>query len=601
MSISNISFLIISFIYVAMTAVIYFTKKKLDTIENRIFTKIIIANIVGVCLDFSSVCLAFYSDHGILFRTINKLYLIYLLTWVSLFTIYTINISMSKEKANRVSKIVQYSYLPILACIVGFKLNYFVDKGVFYTYGTGATIMYGVSGIYVVIMGICILMNIKEIRSKKFTPIIIYILFGSFVSALQMTYPSLLIITAMESFVTILLFNTIENPDVRMVEALEKANTEAERANRAKSDFLSSMSHEIRTPLNAIIGFSEAVKEDDTIEACHNDADDIIMAGQNLLEIINGILDISKIEAGKMEIVETDYNLKKNCENLAKLIKPRIGEKPIDFKVTIAPDIPDILHGDGSKIKEVITNILTNAVKYTEKGYIDFRVSCINSGDTSTIFISVEDTGRGIKKDQLDKLLFSKFQRLDEDKNTTIEGTGLGMSITKSLVEMMGGRIIVQSKYGEGSKFSVYLKQKIVAMVDTSIQEEKKEEKVSYSDKKILIVDDNALNLKVAARLLKEFDLEPVLIDSGFACLDDIKKGNKYDLILMDDMMPKLSGTDTFRKLKEIEGFNTPVVILTANAVAGEKEKYLELGFDDYLAKPIDKIELKRVLKEYLK
>ena len=161
MSISNISFLIISFIYVAMTAVIYFTKKKLDTIENRIFTKIIIANIVGVCLDFSSVCLAFYSDHGILFRTINKLYLIYLLTWVSLFTIYTINISMSKEKANRVSKIVQYSYLPILACIVGFKLNYFVDKGVFYTYGTGATIMYGVSGIYVVIMGICILMNIK--------------------------------------------------------------------------------------------------------------------------------------------------------------------------------------------------------------------------------------------------------------------------------------------------------------------------------------------------------------------------------------------------------------------------------------------------------
>jgi CheY-like chemotaxis protein/HPt (histidine-containing phosphotransfer) domain-containing protein/anti-sigma regulatory factor (Ser/Thr protein kinase) len=359
------------------------------------------------------------------------------------------------------------------------------------------------------------------------------------------------------------------------------------------------MSHEIRTPLNAIIGFSEAIKNDTTVETCHDDADDIIMAGQNLLEIINGILDISKIEANKMEIVNVNYNLKKNCENIAKLIKPRIGEKPIELKVDIAQDIPDVLYGDGAKIKEVITNILTNAVKYTDKGFIDFKVSCINQKDVSTIFISVEDSGRGIKKENLEKM-FTKFQRLDEDRNTTIEGTGLGLAITKSLVDMMGGRIVVQSKYGVGSKFCVYLKQKIVTMVDTSIAQEEKKVDLNFENKKVLIVDDNMLNLKVASRLIQEFKLEPELVSSGYECIDKINNGNKYDLILLDDMMPKMTGVETLQKLKEIIGFNTPVVILTANAISGMKEKYLAEGFNDYLAKPIDKNELKRVLSNYL-
>ena len=278
---------------------------------------------------------------------------------------------------------------------------------------------------------------------------------------LAVLYPQLFIIGFVFSLIVIIMYFTIENPDVKLLNELELAKQNAERANEAKTDFLSSMSHEIRTPLNAIVGFSNSILEDETIEEAKAEAKDIIMASQNLLEIVNGILDISKIEAGKMEIVEVEYCPLEVFDNIAKLIKPRIGEKPIELKTNFSPDIPAVLYGDMNKVREVITNLLTNAAKYTEKGIIDLSVQCINTKNKSKLVISVEDTGRGIKPDKIDKL-FTKFQRLEEDKNTDIEGTGLGLAITKSLVDMLDGKIEVDSTYGKGSTFTVTLNQRIV-------------------------------------------------------------------------------------------------------------------------------------------
>ena len=447
----------------------------------------------------------------------------------------------------------------------------------------------------------CLIMNIKNITQKKFFPLIAFIIIGTIIMIIQKINPALLLITFGEAYITFLMYFTIENPDVKLINQLNIAKEQAEKANRAKTEFLSSMSHEIRTPLNAIVGFSDCMLSSNNLQETKEFAKDVVDASNNLLEIVNGILDISKIEANKMEIIEKEYNPREVFASLAKLIAPRIKEKAIDFKINITEDLPGVLRGDMGKVKQIILNLLTNAVKYTDKGEINFTVTCINRLNTQTclIYIAVKDTGRGIKKENMDKL-FNKFERIEEDKNTTIEGTGLGLAITKRLTEMMGGKITVNSKYESGSVFRIYLEQEIVSMeVPLNSNEEIEIDYNANPGKRILIVDDSKINLKVANQILKPYQFDVVLAESGYEALE-LMESKTFDLILMDIMMPKMNGVETLRRLKEIEGFNLPVIALTADAIEGTDEKYLKAGFDAYLSKPIDKYHLDKVLKKFL-
>lgn len=599
----NISFSVCSLVFSLILLVVYFSKKRIDNKETKIFSKILICTLLGVIIEI--ICYFFrindYGSGDLIYIIINKLILIYYVWWGTLLLIY-VNIISSKEKYNK-----YYIIFCFLLSLVVFvlKLDFVLIKNLLIPSGLSLIFVYGMSSIYIMIAVITMLTNFKRNLLKKYFPLLGFVLFGSIAMVVQIIKPQLLLITFVHTIIIYLMYFTIENPDVKMVEQLEKAKNEADRANRAKTDFLSSMSHEIRTPLNAIVGFSDCIVNSNSLTDAKENAKDIVNASKTLLEIVNGILDISKIESGKMELVCISYDSRAAFREVANLLIPKMEEKGLKFSSYIAPDVPAVLYGDVNNVKKIISNLLSNAVKYTDKGFIRYEVSCVNDGDISRLVISVEDSGRGIKQDAI-KNLFSKFQRLDEDKNSTIEGTGLGLAITKQLIDLMGGQIAVHTVYGSGSKFTVMIPQKIsteVIKIESEIEKPKVIQKdIDLAAAKILIVDDNNLNLKVASKLLEKQGASNITcVNSGFDCLDRISMGEKYDLIFMDDMMPKMSGKETFLKLKAIPGFITPVVALTANAISGSKEEYLKVGFSDYLAKPIEKSELTRVLGSVLK
>lgn len=388
----------------------------------------------------------------------------------------------------------------------------------------------------------------------------------------------------------------------------ERARVAAEQADKAKSIFLAHMSHEIRTPLTTILGMTEILLRGDLNDEARSNAEDIYNAGGSLLQIINDILDFSKIEAGKFEIVQESYNVVPMLDAVVNVLRVRCDSKPIQIVTDIAGDIPSVLKGDETRIRQILYNLLSNAAKYTEKGLITFTVRW--NPETSRMYMSVRDTGRGIRKQDMDRL-FESFDRLDEHANKAIEGTGLGLTITKRIVELMGGELRVESIYGEGSCFSFEIVQEVVDA--TPIAEELEngsrkshhESAVRYftaQTAKVLVVDDNSFNRTIAKELMKPHKMQVELAASGPECLEMVKKTH-YDLIFLDHMMPGMDGIETITNLREMpeyRAYDTPVVAFSANAVSGMREEFRTAGFVDFLSKPIGVENLESMLVNYL-
>lgn len=407
--------------------------------------------------------------------------------------------------------------------------------------------------------------------------------------------------------IVLLLFSTLST--IYEIVDMDRKKQQAIMASEAKGRFLANMSHEIRTPIHAVLGMDEMILRESREDNIKEYAMDIQNAGQTLLSLINDILDISKIESGKLEIIPVDYDFSSLIHDVMNMMQMKAKDKDLLFLINVDEKIPSRMVGDDVRIRQVLVNIINNAIKYTEHGSVTLDVKADIEGDMAAVTFSVEDTGIGIKEEDMQKL-FAEFERIEEEKNRKIEGTGLGMSITIQLLQMMGSRLMVESEYGKGSRFSFTLMQKIVNSEPVGMLGKRIKNREEYSyhvmftapDAKILIVDDNAVNRKVFVSLLKSTKMQVDEAASGEQCLEFVRE-KKYDIIFMDHMMPEIDGIQTLHKMREWDEYpcrDTPVIALTANAVSGAREMYLSEGFKGFLSKPVRPQKMEKLIMEML-
>ncbi len=616
-------------IAISIVILVFVLIQNVNTESVREYKKVIIFNLLAALFD--SITVVFYT-----YPTLVPIWFNYLVNSLGFifgfgeayavlnYSIVFIEAREKKKAANWIkicnnSAFIVYSLLYAINAFV--PIIFSIDENGVYSRVGIYPIVYVSPAVYIFLTAVFLFVKRRFLTWKQtFTAI-----FFAFVTisgmALQFLFFKDVFLTYFFSSVAILSLSfSLETPDyvilTKTMKELTEAKEEAERATNAKDIFLANMSHEIRTPLNAIIGLDEIILRDSRDEQTKQHAKDIKMAGSSLLSIINQILDFSKIESGKMEIFLAEYSTSDLFYEVVNMTKLKAITKNIKYNIDVDPNLPEMLIGDELRIRQVLLNLINNAIKYTKDGSVDVKVTFskvtrIRKENVPHVEmqISIKDTGIGIREEDMNRL-FQSFTRLEESKNRNIEGTGLGLVLSKQLIDLMDGELTVNSEYQKGSEFVVKLTQKVVSekgIGDLSEAFRRTSEKVEiyeptlYAPKaEILIVDDNEMNLSVMSDLLETTKIRMDLCQSGLECIDKCKK-RKYDVVLLDMMMPELDGVDTLKKLREehiCDG--TPVVVLTADAVVGARESYIMMGFDDYLSKPVKYAELEEALKKFL-
>lgn len=593
---------------------IYFSAKRKKSQEHMIFSVLLLSACINLIFDGITV----YTVHHletvppIWNMVFHKLFFASMVVVAYLIFQYCMTLIRQSGAGKLTGKRRWLKVLPFLDVILLWILpiRYVQTPKGNYTTGPSVVVLYFCIIYCFAVGAVCLWRYRACINRKKKKIIFLALCIQGGVCLYQMIVPSSLVSGFGITVICLAFFLTTENPDVLLVERIKEEKKKAEEANSAKSVFLASISHEIRTPINAVIGMNEMVLRESKESTIREYAGNIKSAAQTLLGIINDILDLTKIESGKMSVYPVEYGLGSLLNDVYHMIIDRAQVKGLEFRICASPDLPSFLVGDDVRIRQILMNLLTNAVKYTEKGEVVLSVSGNEHGDTVTLFFEVKDTGIGIKPENM-KRLFEAFERIDEVKNRSIEGIGLGLSITKQLLEKMGSSLSVKSEYGKGSAFSFYLEQRIVDAKELGNLEERLREKTNeyhyeaslYApDAKVLVVDDNEMNQKVFISLLKETGVQVKAVGSGEDCLNIVTEEH-FDLIFLDHMMMSMDGIETLQRLRAMQDnlcADTPVIAFSANATVGARDMYKEAGFNGFLSKPIDPSKLERILRTKL-
>ena len=601
--------------FTGFLATIYYSKPRQPGLRSKLYSAILISVLFVLVSEMIYIISLGYFNSPVISNIIVLIHWLGFIMWVGLYCIYCfvylcdLKFTSFKElfKGSHRTRIIIIGLIfTFLAYLVFPKSNFEVTSSGFIS-GTAEYVALAC----LTLMCFCVLVATHTtcrkypIRRRVAISLIMLVMAIMLIAQILVNKVSIYVICS--SLQVFFLYFIIENPDIHLVNEIESLKTDIDKSNRSKTDFLSNMSHEIRTPMNAIVGFSDSLLNSSEFneEAARNDIQSIATAGTNLVDIINNILDISKIESGNDTLVNKECSLDKIVKDLSSVIESRLGNSPVKLHIDMDEQIPSKVYGDATKIYQVLLNIANNAVKYTEVGKIRISMISEKTGfDTILLHVKISDTGYGIKKEDFGKL-FEKFSRLDSAVSNEIEGTGLGLVITKRFVDLMGGKIWFESEYEVGTTFFVDLPLKVIdptpiGNVSQTTVSVRVKDFLDCTDFTALVVDDSALNLKVAERLLKKYNFSVDTATSGKDCVYKFKYGNHYDIIFLDHMMPEMDGIETVRILRRLDDYEIPPIIaLTANVMNGMGEKYLSEGFDGYLPMPIDTLELDRIIHKF--
>ena len=590
------------FLVLAFMAVIYFSARREKTRLHKVFSLFLIMDMLHLIFDGVTVYTVNHLDTVPLWIN-DILHRFFMGTMMILFYLAYLYIVLLVE--DDTGKKIPSSTLGKIVLVIAMVLTVFlpityrVTEDGNHLYGMLAYLLYIVLAVFLILIGSLLCRYWKQIHPKKRNAITLALVIQFIGLVVQAIFPLTLISGMGLMLVALSFYLTMENPDIALVQQVQKEKQKADEANAAKSIFLSNMSHEIRTPINAIMGMTDILLREKLSDAQRVYLTNIKSSGNALVSLINDILDLSKIEAGKMELVENVYEIQPMLSDIKMIIKNRIGKKQLQLLYDI-DDLPDRLYGDGLRIRQVIINLLNNAVKFTEKGGIKLAIKIVSkTEDEIKLSFSVVDTGQGIRQEDLEKL-FGAFEQVDAKKNKGKEGTGLGLAISSQFISMMGGKLEVKSTYGVGSEFYFTIVQKLVSeeMEALAIADDNTDFIAPHAS--ILIVDDNEMNQKVAVGLLEPLQMEIDLADNGEQAIAMIQE-NDYDLVFMDHMMPIMDGIEATRRIREMDDpyyKELPIIALTANAMKESQKLFEEAGMNGFVAKPI---EMKQICREIRK